>query len=137
MLRMITSSRDQRPDPEVPAKPRRRRHTAEYKRRILTELDACDPGQQSAVIRREGLYSSHVSNWRRQRKDGELGAAAALGRPPKDPLRVEVDRLERENERLREKLRKADLIIEVQKKIALLLDLHQASKLEPSREKQK
>lgn len=125
------------PDPEVPAKPRRRIYTAEYKRRLLDELDGCKPGEQGAILRREGVYSSHLANWRRQRKHGELGITASTGRPPKDPLRVDVERLERENERLREKLRKADLIIEVQKKIALLLDLHQPSKGEMPREKQK
>lgn len=133
----MTEPNRPRPNPEVPAKPRRRIYTAEYKRRILNEVDACKPGELGAILRREGLYASHLSNWRRQRKEGELGITVLPGRPPKDPLRIDVERLERENERLREKLRKADLIIEVQKKIALLLDLHQTSKPEMPSGKQR
>ncbi|MCG6923337.1 MAG: IS3 family transposase, partial [Acidobacteria bacterium] len=92
---------------------------------ILRELDACiEPGQKGAILRREGLYSSHVSDWRRARELGELQGLRAkkTGRPSKrrNPLEPEVVRLERENARLQEELRKARLIIDVQKKVAAL-----------------
>lgn len=114
------------PDPEVPDRPRRRQYTAEYKLRVLRELDACtEPGEHGAVLRREGLYSSHITNWRRQRAAGELQALAPRkrGRPRKErnPLEPENERLRRENLRLQEELRKAHLIIDVQKKVSQLL----------------
>ncbi len=114
------------PNPEVSDRPKRRRFTAEYKLKILRELDACtELGQKGAVLRREGLYSSHVCEWRRLRERGELQGLRArkTGRPRKvrDPVREANDRLERENARLQEELRKARLIIEVQKKVAALL----------------
>jgi transposase len=122
----------EKPDPEVPAKPRSRTFNAEFKRRILAELDACQPGGQVAILRREGIYASYVSNWRHQRKLGELGGQAApvKGRPAKDPLVIENEQLKRENQRLQARLRKADLIIDVQKKISLLLDIHQPTERE-------
>lgn len=114
------------PDPEVPEKARRRRFTASYKLRILEEVDRCtEPGEIGALLRREGLYSSLLSRWRRQR---EAGAEEALtpkkrGRKarPVDPQARRVAELERENARLREKLEKAETIIEVQKKLSRLL----------------
>ena len=107
------------PDPEVPLKARRRRFSASYKLRILEEADQCrEPGEIGALLRREGLYSSLLSRWRRQR---EAGAEEALtpkkrGRKakPVDPQARRVAELERENARLREKLEKAQTIIEVQ-----------------------
>ena len=115
------------PDPEVSDRPKRRKFTAEYKLRILRELDACtEPGQKGAILRREGLYSSHVSDWRCARELGELQGLRAkkTGRPRKkrNPLQSEFDRLERENARLQEELRKARIIIDVQKKVAAMLD---------------
>lgn len=121
-----------KPDPEVPAKPTKRLFTADYKHRILDEIDAANPGEIGAILRREGLYSSHLTDWRRQRKLGTLGLNARnkTGRPAKDPLEVENDRLRRENARLTEKLRKADLIIDVQKKLSTLLGIEQPTEEE-------
>lgn len=111
------------PKTEVVAKPRRRQYTAEYKLRILREADACQhTGEIGALLRREGLYSSNLTNWRRQRERGELDGLSAHKRGPKvDPLAAENTRLQRENERLQERLRKAELIIEVQKKVSQIL----------------
>ena len=109
------------PDPEVPANKARRKFTAKYKLRILKEAEACtEPGQIGTLLRREGLYSSHLTTWRRQREDGLLQAMAPKKRgrrkKEKNPLATELARLENENRRLKEKLRKAETIIEVQKK---------------------
>jgi transposase len=131
MTRITMVESNEKPNPEVVAKPRSRSFTAEYKRRILQELDACKPGEQVAVLRREGIYASYVSTWRHQRKLDELGAQAALrGRPAKDPLVIENEQLKRENQRLQARLRKADLIIDVQKKISQLLDIQQPTERE-------
>lgn len=116
------------PDPEVPSRARRRRFTASYKLQILRELDSVtEPGEVGALLRREGLYSSHISQWRKKRAAGELQGLSAKrqGRPPKprNPLSTEVERLERDNAKLAEELRKARLIIEVQKKVSEMLDL--------------
>jgi transposase-like protein len=117
-----------RPDPEVAEKPQRRRFTAEYKVRILREADACaEPGAIGALLRREGLYASHLTEWRRQR---EQGAVAGLtpktrgrrGAPP-HPLARRVNELERENTRLQHRLQQAEAIIEVQKKVSELLGI--------------
>jgi len=116
------------PDPEVTDRPKRRTFTAEYKLGILRELDACTkPGEKGAILRREGLYSSHVTDWRRLRQLGELQGLKPrkTGRPrrKRNPLDAELARLERKNARLEEELRKARLIIDVQKKVASMLDL--------------
>jgi len=114
---------EQMPNSEVVAKAKRRLFTAEYKLRILRELDGSQgSGETGALLRREGLYSSHLTSWRRQRARGELDGLAPQKRGPKpDPQAVELSRLERENERLRERLRQAELIIDVQKKVAQML----------------
>lgn len=114
------------PDPEVPAKARRRRFTASYKLRILEEADRCtEPGEIGALLRREGLYSSLLSRWRQQREAGaeEALAPKKRGRKPQpaNPLAHRVAELERDNARLRGKLAKAETIIEVQKKLSRLL----------------
>ncbi len=113
-----------KPDPEVPSKPSKRIFTAEFKLRVLEAVDAAKPGEIGAILRREGLYASHLTTWRRQRDEGDLAsnARSKKGRPLNNPLIAENERLRREAERLTEKLRKAELIIEVQKKMALLLD---------------
>ena len=116
------------PRPEVPEKPLRRRFTAEYKLRILAEADACtEPGMLGELLRREGLYSSHVSTWRRQRDEGILTGLTPKRRgrkaKPKNPLADENKRLERENRRLKEQLRQAELIIGVQKKVSEMLNI--------------
>ena len=114
------------PDPEVPAKAARRRFAAEYKLRILQEVDACrEPGEIGALLRREGLYSSHLCAWRRQRDEGLLHGLSPKRRGPKaaarNPLSRKLAELERENERLRQRLEQAEAIIEVQKKVSDLL----------------
>src|SRR3970040_125310 len=108
---------------EVVAKAKRRQHPAEYKLRILREVDACKgTGEVGALLRREGLYSSLVSKWREQRERGNLRGLSGQRRGPKvDPQAKELERLQRENQRLQEKLERAELIIEVQKKVARLL----------------
>jgi transposase-like protein len=116
------------PSPEVLEKPVRRRFTAEYKARILAEADACsEPGMLGELLRREGLYSSHLTTWRRQRDEGALAGLTPKRRgrkaKPKNPLADEVTRLERENQRLKEQLRQAELIIDVQKKVSEMLNI--------------
>ena len=112
-------------DPEVIPKAKRRTFSAEYKLRILAEADACKGrGEVGALLRREGLYSSHLDKWRLQRQRGVLRALAPQKRGPKvDPQAEENARLRRENERLRVRLQQAETIIEVQKKLSLLLGL--------------
>ena len=115
-----------RPDPEVAAKAKRRTFTAEYKQRILQEADsaAATPGGVGALLRREGLYSSHLVTWRRERSQGIQEALAPRKRGRKsqrNPLEEENQKLRRQNARLTEDLRKANIIIEVQKKVAALL----------------
>jgi transposase-like protein len=118
------------PDPEVTVNKVRRLFTAKYKLRILEEADACsEPGQIGVLLRREGLYSSNLTSWRRQREKGLLEAMTPKKRgchkKMKNPLADELARLENENRQLREKLRKAEVIIDVQKKISDLLTLEQ------------
>src|SRR3972149_2030722 len=120
------------PSPEVPEKAGRRRFEAGYKLRILAEAERCAvAGQLGELLRREGLYSSHLTSWRKQRDAGALEALAPKqrGRKPKrkDSLALERDRLERDNRRLTERLRQAEMIIEVQKKVAELLGIPLAS----------
>lgn len=105
------------PDPEVVPKAERRRFTAEYKLRILAEADACTkPGAIGALLRREGLYRSHLDKWRTLGRERSLQALAAQKRGPKpDPQTAEIARLRRENERLQQRLQRAETIIEVQK----------------------
>ena len=115
------------PNPEVKEKPVRRRFSAEYKRRILDEADACaEPGEIGALLRREGLYSSHLFSWRRRRDKvlSEGLAAKKRGRKPvKNPRDECLTRLERENARLKGRLQEAKLIIEIQKKTSELLGI--------------
>jgi transposase-like protein len=113
------------PNPEVVARAQRRRFTADYKLRILEEADqAQQPGAIGALLRREGLFSSHLTTWRRERKTGILQALTPHKRGPKskrNPLAQENQKLQRDNQRLTEQLRKAEIIIDVQKKVAALL----------------
>jgi transposase-like protein len=115
------------PNPEVVEKAQRRIYTAEYKLRILQETDSCNEGQIGAVLRREGLYSSHLTTWRRQRQSGQLAALSdnKRGRKPTavNPLSAEVERLRRENERLSQRLQQAELIIDIQKKACAILNI--------------
>ena len=114
------------PDPEVVPLAERRRFTAKEKLRIIEEADRCtEPGEIGALLRREGIYSSYLSRWRRARDRGQLTALAAQQRGPKPATDValtrEVARLQRENERLQDRLERAETIIEVQKKLSQLL----------------
>ena len=120
-----TTSRATDPDPEVPAKAQRRRFPAEYRLRILRQADACKkPGELGALLRREGLYSSYLANWRRQRDRGELltGRARKRGPTPR-PIDPRVKQLEVENRRLQRKLARAETIITLQKKVAEILGI--------------
>ncbi len=121
-------SNQQQPQNEVTPKAKRRRFSASYKLRILEETDRCtQPGQIGALLRREGLYSSNLTSWRRQRDQGQIGALSPKKRGPKpapDAAMVrELTRLREQNQRLEHKLKKAELIIEVQKKVSALLGL--------------
>jgi transposase len=111
------------PDPQVVPKAERRKFSTEYKLRILAEADACsERGQMGALLRREGLYSSNLDKWRKQRDRGALAVLGGQqrGRKP-DPQAAEIARLQRENEQLRARLAQAEQIIDVQKKLAQLL----------------
>jgi transposase-like protein len=114
------------PDPEVSAMPKRRTFTAEFKLRIVNEAGACKSrGEVGAILRREGLYSSHLAAWRRDREDGALVALGKRrGRKSlRLPLADEVKKLQRENEVLHRRLAQAELIIDVQKKVSALLGI--------------
>jgi len=115
----------QLPDPEVPAKAQRRKFTSEYKLRIVREAESCkELGEIGALLRREGLYSSLLTAWRRE---VEQGARVALGSRKRGPKARVVDprvkELERENARLRKRLEQAELIIGVQKKVSEILGI--------------
>lgn len=116
------------PNPEVREKAVRRKFTAEHKLRILKEAESCkEHGQIGAMLRREGLYSSNLTAWRQQFKKGTLKALSPKKRGPKhkrlDPSVHRVIELERENERLKKKLKQAETIIEVQKKVSEILQI--------------
>lgn len=124
-----SSVEPQRPDPEVIPSAKRRAFSKAEKLRILAAADACvAPGEIGALLRREGIYSSHLATWRKQRQLADEAGAMARKRGPKvDPVAAETRRvreLEKEVERLRAKLAKADLIIDVQKKLSTLLGLN-------------
>jgi len=116
---------DEAPDPEVVARPKRRQFTAEYKLRILREADACKgSGEIGALLRREGLYSSHLVLWRRQREQAAHTQLKSRKRGPKAKARdPRVKQLERETARLQRRLKRAEAIIEIQKKVAALLGI--------------
>ena len=117
------------PDPEVVEKPKRRRFTADFKQRILDQADACkEPGEVGALLRREGLYSSHLAAWRRQRKDGlQPKKRGRKGKTPEQKRVAELEnqlkKSERQRAKLEAKLKQADEIIAFQKKVASLLDI--------------
>ena len=120
--------KEQPPQTEVVPKAKRRTFSAQYKLRILEEYERCTtPGHRGALLRREGLYSSNLTTWRRQRDQGQIGALSPKKRGPKPApeaaLTREVARLQKENERLERKLKQAELIIEVQKKVSALLGI--------------
>ena len=115
------------PNPEVAVQPKRRVFSAKFKLRILKEIDAANQGDIGAILRREGLYSSNISAWRKQRENGELDTLSAKKRGPQ-PLLDEATRrkmtaLEKENSRLAQRLKRAEQIIEIQKKISDLMGI--------------
>jgi len=121
----VSADAGRAPDPEVVAKPKRRRFTAEYRLKILRQADACKaPGELGALLRREGLYSSLLSTWRRQREQGALVALRARKRGPV-PKAVDprVKEQEKQIARLQRKLKQAEMIIEVQKKVHEILGI--------------
>jgi transposase-like protein len=111
------------PNTEVVAKAKRKRFTAAEKLRILREVEACrGSGEIGALLRREGIYSSYLTTWRKQRELGELDGLSPHKRGPKpNPEAIELAKLRREHERLQERMRRAELIIDVQKKVARML----------------
>ena len=118
----VTGEQD-RPDPEVPEKARRRSFTAQYKLDVVAEYDAAAAGEKGAVLRREGLYSSHVTEWRRARDAGTLaGPARRRGRPAADPRDAQIARLEKEKAKLEQELAKARFVVDVQSKLQALLE---------------
>jgi transposase len=123
-VRAQTAPMEQLPDPEVPERPRPPRHyPAAYKLRILEEYEQLDKAGKGALLRREGLDTSLISEWRKQRDRGALAALQQRrGRPPIDPRDRELARLQRDNVRLREQLERARKVIEVQGELSALLD---------------
>src|SRR6266513_48960 len=112
-----------RPDPEVPERARRRSFTARYKLEILAAYDAAEPGEKGAILRREGLYSSHIVEWRRARDTGApAGLARPRGRPAHDPRDAQIARLQKEKARLEQELAKARFVVDVQAKLKALLE---------------
>ena len=112
------------PNPEVLEKPKRRKFSAQYKLHMLQKAAACTRlGEVGALLRQEGLHSSHLSEWRRAQREGALGALSKKrGRKPqRDGSAREIERLQKENRRLQDKLRQAEAIIDIQKKISEIL----------------
>lgn len=125
-MAMAEKERPVVPPTEVRPKAKRRTFSAEHKRKILQQVDACSkPGEISALLRREGLYSSHLVEWRAARERGELEALAPKKRGPKtaepDARDRRIAELERELDRLRARAEHAEAIVELQKKVAALL----------------
>ena len=119
----VADARQDRPDPEVPQKARRRSFTAQYKLDVVAEYDAAAAGEKGAVLRREGLYSSHVIEWRRARDAGALaGPARPRGRPAADPRDAQIARLRKEKAHLEQELAKARFVVDVQSKLQALLE---------------
>ena len=121
----MPTSRATAPDPEVPAKVTRRRFSVEYRLRILQLADACKkPGDVGALLRREGFYSSHLTQWRQQRERGALAGLRARTRGPHaHPVDPRVKQLEAETRRLQRQLQRADTIITLQKKVTEILGI--------------
>lgn len=118
----------ERPDPEVKPTVQRRRFSAKEKRRILEEAEACtEPGEVGALLRREGIYSSYLTRWRRARDQGQLSGLGNKKRgrkkSAKEEMAEENETLRRENKRLRARLEQAETIIDVQKKLSMVLGL--------------
>jgi transposase len=134
-VRAQTAPMEQVPDPEVPERPRPpRQYPAAYKLRILGEYEQLDKAGKGALLRREGLYTSLISEWRKQRDRGALaalGEAKRRGRPPVDPLQRELARLRAENARLRDQLDRQAKVLEVQGELSALLSRLASGSAEP------
>lgn len=120
---------------EVVAKAERRRFTAEYKLKVLREADRCkQPGEIGALLRREGLYWSNLTNWRKQRERGELAGLSVKQRGPqrreKSPLAERVRELERDNARLKRRAERAEGLVELQKKVSEILGIELAKSVD-------
>lgn len=114
------------PESEVEAQPQRRRFSAAYKLQILEEADRCTgPGELGSLLRREGLYSSHLAAWRKARREGSLSSLSRKRGPKRkaDGSRQELERLRKENLRLRKELDRAKTIISVQKKLSEMVGI--------------
>jgi len=113
------------PKTEVVSKPKRKQFSVAERQRILREADACQgSGEIGALLRREGIYSSYLTTWRKQKERGELDGLSPQKRGPKtDPQAIELAKLRRENERLQKKLQQAELIIDIQKKVSQILGI--------------
>ena len=135
-VRTHTGGMDRTPDPEVPERPRPpRQYPAAYKLRILEEYERLDKAGKGALLRREGLYTSLLSEWRKQRDKGALQALQQRrGRPPVDPRDRELARLERENARLRDQLARQAKVIEVQGELSAPLGRLATSSDDPAGE---
>jgi transposase-like protein len=135
-LREQTGLMEQVPDPEVPERPRPPRvYPAAYKLRVLAEYEQLDKQGKGALLRREGLYTSLISEWRKQRDKGALQALQQRrGRPPTDPRDRQLARLERENARLRDQVARQSKVIEVQGELSALLGRLATSSDDPARE---
>jgi transposase len=119
----VTGKPQERPDPEVPERARRRSFTVQYKLDVVAEYDAAPAGKKGAVLRREGLYSSHVIEWRRARDAGALaGPARRRGRRAADPRDAQIARLQKEKAKLEQELAKARFVVDVQSKLQALLE---------------
>lgn len=114
-----------KPDTEVSARPRRRTYTAAYKLKVLDEVAAAtERGAVAVILRREGLYASHLAAWRKELRNGGVAALQKKrGRKPAQPVDAELVRLQRENAKLSRRLAQAEAIIDVQKKVASLLGI--------------
>jgi transposase-like protein len=129
----VAGDDERRPDPEVPARARRRTFTAQYKQQILAAYDAAPGGEKGAILRREGLYSSLITEWRRARDAGGLaGLKQPRGRPAADPRDAQIARLTREKAKLEQELATSRFVVEVQAKLGALLEkLSESADSEP------
>ena len=119
----VSGERRERPDPEVPERARRRTFTAACKQEILAAYEAAPDGEKGAILRREGLYSSLITEWRRARDAGALaGLKQPRGRLPADPRDAQIARLQKEKAKLEQELAMARFVVDVQAKLQALLE---------------
>ena len=127
------TGKQERPDPEVPEKARRRTSTAQYKQEVLATYEAAPDGEKGAILRREGLYSSLITEWRRARDAGALaGLKQPRGRPAADPRDARIAQLEKDKAKLEKELATSRFVVEVQSKLhALLETISESADTEP------